>query len=255
MAKNGRVAKAPPKPVTAGSAGLINGIKTNLILPLLSNVWTYIIAGIVTIGSYIGIAGWHAADKQIKNYLAAAISEKLKDEIVDAKGPLYSALSNAVAKMRHFEVGEISAGAFILDPLNPSYELIVYLPPDKAYTAKLYYQVSNAYPNCHRVDVAFPSQKPMPLKLDEHSIDLVKNLFQPTSPQAQEITDTIIYDEDNPSQQLRKNLHAITFQLKGQATAPQANDPCSYVPQHIRISYATLVAPTIQLVAPTMVGQ
>jgi hypothetical protein len=135
MPKGSKGGKGPSKPENAGSTGLGNVINTNLISPVLRNVWTYIVTGSIGVGSALYIAGWHAANNQIKNYLAAAVSEKLNDEINDAKGPLYSAFSTAMVKMRQYEVGAVNAGAFILNQSNPSYELFVYMPPDKNYTA------------------------------------------------------------------------------------------------------------------------
>jgi hypothetical protein len=245
MTKKG--GKIQPKPVDADSEGAIGGIKTNFILPLLGNVRTYVIAAIVA--GILGVASYliHAADSQIKNYLAAAVSEKLNDEITKKKqtkeeGPLYSAISKAVGNMREFEVGGLNAGRFVLSPSNPTYQLTVYTP-EKDYIAKLYYQVKDINPNCQLVELAFAGQQ-SELPMDEHSLDL-NRFFEVASAQARQNADFV--DRGTASRQIKNNLHVITFQLKGHGVALQANDLCAHILQQIDITYATLVAPTIHI--------
>jgi hypothetical protein len=181
--------------------GLINSIKTGLIWPLLSNVWTYVIAGIIAIGSTLWLTGWHAANNWFKDYLVSAVSERLNDELTDAKGPLYkgplySAINNAVAKIRRSDVGEINAGAFVLDQVNSSYPLAIYVPTDKIYSVKLYYRFSNSYPTCQQAVLASPKGKPIQLDPGDHDVDLGKHLFQQVSAEAEPTVENGVTDSD-----------------------------------------------------------
>lgn len=184
---------------------------------------------------------------QIKSYLAEAISDQLNDE----SSPLYKNLSIAIEKMRKKEAGAVSAGSFVLTAANPSYELFVYAPTEN-YTAKLYYQLSeNAFTDCQRIVLAFPNAKTVPLRIDEHSIDLEK-FFQLSSPQAKAISEDDIYVSDEATKSLSKNLHAITLQLDTQARGAvpaESGVNCQAMSQDVplQISYVTLVAPSIRM--------
>jgi hypothetical protein len=255
MPKRGRKGvKGPSKPMTgekpaaSESAAFVGNIKTTLISPLLGNVRTYIItgtvAGIFAAGSYLAIAGWHKADKLIQNYVAVAISTQLADE----NSAFYSNVSKALEKMRKLEVGEISAGTFVLSAENPSYQLFLYVPAEKDYTAVLYYDGNDGWPKCHHVDVG--SREIVPLNLTKRKLDLAE-ILPSASAGTPENPENSKYASDSESGQLSK-LHGITFQLKAQApeeliAAAAKNDPCSLVPQQLRISYVTLVAPAIRM--------
>ncbi len=176
--------------------------------------------------------------------MAAAISTQLADE----NSAFYSNVSKALEKMRKLEVGEISAGTFVLSAENPSYQLFLYVPAEKDYTAKLYYDANDGWPKCHHVDVV--NRKIVPLNLTKRILDLAEILPSPSAGTPEDLENSK-YDSDNGSRQLSK-LQGITFQLKAPApeeliAATAKNDPCSLVPQRLRISYVTLVAPTIRM--------
>jgi len=219
----------------------------DLIFSLVRNFKTYIVAGIVSIASYVGWVAWHAADTQIKNYVAAAISEQLKDD----KSVVYMSLSSAMNRMRRSEVGSISVGNFVLTHASPSYTLFIYFPEN--YTGKLYYQFEgNIASNCQRVVLQLPNQPAKPLSADDHSIDLVK-VAQSMSKQAEQLNDNDVVEWDEAKKSLRKNLRALTFQLDdrpAQITPVAVQDGgCTSKLQDARldVSYVTLVAPSIRL--------
>jgi hypothetical protein len=237
--KGGKGGKGGTKPETADASGRFGNLWTNQILPLLGSARTYIVTAILGALSYLAVAGWHQVDGVIQKYVADSISTQLDDE----KSPLFLNLSKAMEKMRKSDVGEVTTGTFILTTDEPHY-LILYVPADKKYTAQMLYRAEQPFPACQHVDVVAPdAQKPSPLPLDDYFLDLQKMNKRGSS----QTPDT---EEDAPrdkaSGHLRDNLQIFTFQLKMQAAA-EMSAACSNVPQRLRISYVTLVAPTIHM--------
>jgi hypothetical protein len=239
MAKSPKGRKGGTKPETGDASRRSGNLWTNQILPLLGSARTYIITAILGGLSYLAVAGWHQVDGVLQKYVAASVSTQLDDE----KSPLFLNLSKAVEKMRKSDVGEVTTGTFILTTDEPHY-LILYVPVGENYTAQMLYRADQPFPACQHVDVVAPdAQKPSPLPLDDYFLDLEKINKRGSSQTPDTAEDA---SRDEASGRLRDNLQIFTFQLKMQAAA-ELSAACLNVPQRLRISYVTLVAPTIHM--------
>lgn len=194
------------------------------------------------------LAVWTIMETRVKNFIIAAVAEKMLKEDED---DFSKAFKTAVARVRKSEAGSISVGSFLLTPTNRSFTLYVYFPD--GYNGKIFYSLKgDLIPEKRYVVLATPEKKPEPLILSEDAI-ILERYFRATSAQAAMINDYL--ERGSSKGPLKSGLRPITFQLEGADTDEQPTERAKpEITRHnnssavaIEISYVTFVAPAIRM--------